>query len=164
MARETTVLDVTFMFPNLSDKPRKDLSAKLAWSVRCVFDKELLPIVKELGIHIKKEVDDETDAVTYSFTAKQNFLNPKTGEPFRKPNILDAKNKILKGEKIGNGSTGKIKISVFEYNFEGKKGVAATLEAMKVMHLVEYVMDTDPEFAVSEDEDTDEFGVVDSDY
>jgi hypothetical protein len=155
MARETTVLNVTFMFPNLSDKPRKDLSAKLAWSVRCVFDKELLPVVKELGIHVKKDVDENTDAVTYSFGAKQNYQNSKTGDIFRKPNILDAKNKVLKGETIGNGSTGKVKISTYEYTYEGKKGVAATLEAMKVMHLVEYLADEDPEFAVNESEADD---------
>jgi hypothetical protein len=163
MARETTTLAVTFLFPNLSDKPRKDLSSKLAWSVRCEFDKELLPTVKALGIHIKKEVDDNTDAVTYSFTAKQNYLNPKTGEPFRKPNILNAKNKILKGELIGNGSTGLIKISTFEYNFEGKKGIAATLEAMKVINLVEYVREEDPDFAVNEDDD-DDFPEDNGDY
>jgi hypothetical protein len=163
MANEPTTLDVTFLFPNLSDIPRKDLAPRLAWSVRCVFDKALLPIVKELGMHIKKDVDDNTSEVVYSFTAKQNYLNPKTGDVFRKPVILDNNNKLLKGELIGNGSTGKIKISIFEYMMDGKPGKAATLLAMKVTNLIKYEAEIDPEFEINEDEN-DEFAVEDSDY
>jgi hypothetical protein len=162
MARETYVFDVEFHYANLADKPRKGLSSRLQWDVKCVFDKALLPEIKELGIHIKKDVDDETDAVEYSFMAKQGYSNPKTGEVFRKPNILDANNKRLKGELIGNGSSGKVKISLYDYVYEGKKGKAANLEALKVLKLVEYVREEDPEFAVNEDEN-DDFAVDDDD-
>ena len=163
MAYETTTLDVTFSFPNLTDIPRKDLSPRLAWSVRCAFAKELLPVVKALGIYIRTDVDDETSEVVYSFTAKQNYLNPKTGDVFRKPVILDNNNKLLKGELIGNGSTGKIKISIFEYMMDGKQGKAATLLAMKVTNLIKYEVELDPEFEINEDEN-DEFAVENSDY
>ena len=155
MAYETTTLDVTFSFPNLTDTPRKDLSPRLAWSVRCSFAKELLPVVKALGIYIRTDVDDETSEVVYSFTAKQNYLNPKTKDVFRKPTIIGPSNRLLSGAEIGNGSTGKIKISVFEYIMDGKKGKAATLLALKIVNLVEYVAAVDADFEINEDENDD---------
>ncbi len=148
-----TFKGVTFHYANLSDKPRKGLSARLQWDVRVEFPKELLPEIKALGIHIKKEVDDESGDVSYSFGAKQTYINPTTGEPFTKPTVLDGNNRRMKGNEIGNGSKGMVKISVFDYNYQGKPGKAANLLALKVTDLVKYVYESDPEFAVNEDDD-----------
>jgi hypothetical protein len=114
-----------------------------------------MEILKGLGVKVSKDVDDETNEVSYHFTAKHNYANPKTGEVFEKPTVIDAKNKRLKGERIGNGSSGKVKFSVYDYVYEGKPGKAANLIAIKVENLVEYVRDEDPEFAVDEDDDND---------
>jgi hypothetical protein len=147
-----TLRNVKFHFANLADKPRKGLSPKLQWDVKVEFPKEQLAAVKALGVNIKKEVDDETEAVMYSFRASQTYMNPKTGELFMKPTVVDANNRRMKGSEIGNGSEGMIKISIFDYVFEGRPGKGANLIALKVTNLIEYVREEDPDFAVNEDD------------
>ena len=44
---------------------------------------------------------------------------------------------------VGNGSKVKVSVNPYEWNFQGKSGISASLNSMMVVKLVEYVGSSD---------------------
>lgn len=80
---------------------------------------------------------DETDLWQFSF--KRN-VRTRTGVDIPPPIVQDAAgNPWPKDVLVGNGSSGKIAFSAWTWNNpEAGKGISLNLEAVRVLHLVEY--------------------------
>lgn len=67
-----------------------------------------------------------------------SFVTPKANRP---PLVVDWNRDTYdpeKVEKIGNGTVGNVCIRAFDYDYNGKKGVGAGLQAIQVLELKEY--------------------------
>lgn len=60
------------------------------------------------------------------------------GDENTKVNVFDGALNPLDGDKIGNGSTGNIKVYQYPYEYAGKSGISNSLTAVQVTNLVEY--------------------------
>jgi hypothetical protein len=91
----------------------------------------------------KAETDDEgneTGNYKFNFKMAARITSKKTGETWeQKPDLFDAKGKVLVNPKIGGGST--VKVAFELYLFYTKlvgAGVSLRLRAVQVLDLVEY--------------------------
>lgn len=85
----------------------------------------------DLGVSMK-----EKDGV-YKANIKRKFISSKTKKENSPPVVLDA-NKQPMTAGIGNGSKGHIKLYSYEYNVQGRSGIAAMFSAIQVIDLIEY--------------------------
>ena len=66
------------------------------------------------------------------------FITPKANRP---PLVVDWNRDTYEPdrvEKIGNGTVGMVCVRAFDYDYNGKKGVGAGLQAIQVLELQEY--------------------------
>lgn len=92
------------------------------------------------GLPFKTYLDQSGDETSlWQFSFKRNVLT-KRGMELPPPAVQDAKGTPWPEDVlIGNGSTGKVAFSPWSWtNPEGGKGVSLNLEAVRVLHLVEY--------------------------
>lgn len=90
---------------------------------------------RDLGLNVK-----EKDGVyTVSLKRKARKAN---GDENGKVTVIDGQLKPISEDmlmKLGNGSTGVIKLYQYPYDAAGRKGVATSLTAIQVTDFVEYV-------------------------
>jgi len=92
------------------------------------------------GLPFKTYLDQNGDETQlWQFAFKRNVVT-KRGIELSAPAVQDAKGTPWPEDVlIGNGSTGKVAFSTWTWtNPEGGKGLSLNLEAVRVLHLVEY--------------------------
>ena len=105
-----------------------EMSGKFQVDV-CQLDKDTVKQLKALGLEVQ-------DGKAKGKEGKGFYVTPKATRPVT---IVDAKkNSIDVAESIGNGTTAKVAIRAFDYNYKGKSGVGAGLQAIQIIELVEY--------------------------
>ena len=138
--------------------PNTTFDSDGVWSIDvCNLDKKNLDIVKKDGLTVKNKGDDRGDFVT----VKRKVRNQKSGELNRAPTVVDAQKRAMMNTAVGNGSVVNVKYNPYEWEFAGRKGIGANLNAIQVVDLVPYSSDSDGEdFEVVADgfstEDSDE--------
>ena len=138
--------------------PNTTFDSDGVWSIDvCNLDKKNLDIVKKDGLTVKNKGDDRGDFVTI----KRKVRNRKSGELNRAPTLVDAQKRAMMNTAVGNGSVVNVKYNPYEWEFAGRKGIGANLNAIQVVDLVPYSSDSDGEdFEVVADgfstEDSDE--------
>jgi hypothetical protein len=138
--------------------PNTTFDSDGVWSIDvCNLDKKNLDIVKKDGLTVKNKGDDRGDFVTI----KRKVRNQKSGELNRAPTLVDAQKRAMMNTAVGNGSVVNVKYNPYEWEFGGRKGIGANLNAVQVIDLIPYSSDNDGEdFEVVADgfsaEDSDE--------
>ena len=138
--------------------PNTTFDSDGVWSIDvCNLDKKNLDIVKKDGLTVKNKGDDRGDFVT----VKRKVRNQKSGELNRAPTVVDAQKRAMMNTAVGNGSVVNVKYNPFDWDFGGRKGIGANLNAVQVIDLIPYSSDNDGEdFEVVADgfsaEDSDE--------
>ena len=138
--------------------PNTTFDSDGVWSIDvCNLDKKNLDIVKKDGLTVKNKGDDRGDFVTI----KRKVRNQKSGELNRAPTLVDAQKRAMLNTAVGNGSVVNVKYNPYEWEFGGRKGIGANLNAVQVIDLIPYSSDNDGEdFEVVADgfsaEDSDE--------
>ena len=138
--------------------PNTTFDSDGVWSIDvCNLDKKNLGIVNKDGLTVKNKGDDRGDFVT----VKRKVRNQKSGELNRAPTVVDAQKRTMMNTAVGNGSVVNVKYNPFDWDFGGRKGIGANLNAVQVIDLIPYSSDNDGEdFEVVADgfsaEDSDE--------
>ena len=138
--------------------PNTTFDSDGVWSIDvCNLDKKNLGIVNKDGLTVKNKGDDRGDFVT----VKRKVRNQKSGELNRAPTLVDAQKRAMMNTAVGNGSVVNVKYNPFDWDFGGRKGIGANLNAVQVIDLIPYSSDNDGEdFEVVADgfsaEDSDE--------
>ena len=114
----------------------------------CNLDDKTIKELKKHGLDVKKGTDKKEDQGHY-ITAKASKYAPR---------VLNNKREVMDGsDLIGNGSTIKVSITPFKWNFQGKSGVSAALNSLMVVKLEEYgggdYLEADPDDDFSFDSD-----------
>ncbi|MAZ04227.1 MAG: hypothetical protein CMN56_13930 [Sneathiella sp.] len=137
--------------------PNTTFDSDGVWSIDvCNLDKKTLASVKKEGLTVKNKGDERGDFVTI----KRKVRNQKTGELNRAPTLVDAQKRIMMNTAVGNGSLVNVKYNSYDWEFGGRKGVGANLQAIQVVELVPYSSGDDGEdFEIV----SDGFSISDSD-
>ncbi len=70
-----------------------------------------------------------------------------TAKSKKAPVVVDKdRHTIPPSQMVGNGSQVSIKVTPFEYDFKGQRGITAILQAVKVLTLVDYAAGAEDEF------------------
>lgn len=85
-------------------------------------DKETVKALKAAGLNVKK---GEGDKASWGF-----YLTAKSARPV---SVVDAAKQPYTKEFVPNGSEVKCSVKPYEYDFKGKKGVGAGLQAVMVL-------------------------------
>ena len=95
----------------------------------CRLDKDTVKALKAAGLDVQ-------DGEKKGKEGKGFYVTPKATLPIT---IVDAmKNSLDCADSIGNGTKAKVAIRPFDYNYKGKTGVGAGLQAIQILDLVEY--------------------------
>lgn len=94
-------------------------------------DKAVAKEWNELGFKVK-QLDGK-----YIVNLKRKAIKAN-GDENTPVSVFDAALNLIDGDKVGNGSTGNIKVFQFPYEYAGKKGISNSLTAVQVTNLVEY--------------------------
>ncbi len=110
----------TVMWAHL-DKPN-EMSNKFQLDV-CNLTRETVEKLKAGGIEVRKGDENKAD--------KGHFITPKANKPVR---IVDAAKVPWPADKrLGNGSIVNVLVRPYEWEFKGKSGIGAGLEAVQVL-------------------------------
>lgn len=105
-----------------------EMSGKFQVDV-CQLDKSAIKELKAAGLEVQ-------DGAKKGKEGKGFYVTPKATRPVT---IVDSmKNSLDCADAIGNGTKAKVAIRAFDYNYKGKSGVGAGLQAIQVLNLVEY--------------------------
>jgi len=96
---------------------------------------------KEYFLNIK-EIDG-----SYAVNVHKNAVN-KEGADVDPPQVVDKARSPIKGNNIGNGSKGNVKLFQYPYDVAGKKGVSSMLVGLQVVDLVPYEPDSSIDFEI----------------
>lgn len=110
---------------------RRDNPTK-AKTIKAATDKPYKAVTDDEG--------NETGDVKFNFKMAAKITSKKTGESWtQKPDLFDAKGKVLINPKIGGGSTVKVAFELYPfYTALIGAGVSLRLRAVQVLDLVEY--------------------------
>jgi hypothetical protein len=134
--RETVIVEGVVFYANvLKPNPRTE-----KYSVDLVVDDETATKLEGLGL--KSAIRRDGSAVKHGELSGKVFrITQKTmtsdGRAMTPPLVVDSQNNPVT-EIIGNGSKIRVKANVYEWAFQGKKGVAAGLSAVQVVDLIPY--------------------------
>ena len=94
----------------------------------CQLDKKTVKELENVGITVKIGEGDKADQGSYV-----------TAKTVRPPRVMDSKKNPWPTDKfVGNGSKIKVSINPYEWKFQGKSGVSASLNSMMVVNFIEY--------------------------
>lgn len=117
------------------------------WRINVLLSDEEANKLKELGLKIKRNDDG-----IFEFRLKRNVERKKGTGKNDPPKVVDAQLNPFDG-LIGNGSKVNVKFGLYSWEFKGKKGISADLQAVQVLDLVPYV---------SSESEEEEFEVVET--
>jgi len=97
-------------------------------------DQATVQKMKDLGLNVKERDGN----FTVSLKRKATKAN---GDDNGRPKVFDSQVQEMSDDevmKLGNGSTGVVKLYQYPYEAAGRKGVATSLTAVQVVNYVEY--------------------------
>ena len=103
------------------------------WQVDLAVEGAELEEAKEMGLTIMNKDDDRG-----SFVRIKRKVYRKDGSKNKSPILKDSKNHVLSEVNVGNGSDVRVLFKSFDWEYAGKKGIGADLQAMQVINLIEY--------------------------
>lgn len=103
------------------------------WQVDLAVEGVELEKAKEMGLTIMNKDDDRGD-----FVRIKRKVYRKDGSKNKSPILKDSKNHVLSEVNVGNGSDVRVLFKSFDWEYAGKKGIGADLQAMQVINLIEY--------------------------
>jgi hypothetical protein len=103
------------------------------WQVDLAVEGAELEKAKEMGLTIMNKDDDRG-----SFVRIKRKVYRKDGSKNKSPILKDSKNHVLSEVNVGNGSDVRVLFKSFDWEYAGKKGIGADLQAMQVINLIEY--------------------------
>lgn len=113
-----------------------------AYILDLVVDDKTAESLEALGLHPSKTKDGNLK--TYEdfpgkvFKFKRKAVT-KEGVELKPPVVVDAETNVVPADLlIGNGSKVEISANIYEYSFQGKKGLSAGLNGVQILELVEY--------------------------
>ncbi|KKP86883.1 MAG: hypothetical protein UR87_C0009G0012 [candidate division CPR3 bacterium GW2011_GWE2_35_7] len=122
------------------------------WRVTLLLSDAEAKKLKGIGLKVKRNDDD-----VYEYKFKRNVDKKKGKEVIGKnppPRVVDAGKNTFDGI-IGNGSIVNVQFAPYAWEYKGKKGLSADLQAIQIVDLVAYAGGT------GGDPNADEFDVVD---
>jgi hypothetical protein len=125
---EQAVVDGTLEWAHLTPGKPNDMSGKYQVDV-CNLTAKAVKALKDIGLTIQ-------DGKNKGKPEKGHYITPKATKPVT---IVDSKRNPFTGEeRIGNGTTARVAVRAFAYNFKGKDGIGAGLQALQILDLKEY--------------------------
>ena len=106
---------------------------KPVWQVDLAVEGVELEKAKEMGLTIMNKDDDRGE-----FVRIKRKVYRKDGSKNKSPILKDSKNHVLSEVNVGNGSDVRVLFKSFDWEYAGKKGIGADLQAMQVINLIEY--------------------------
>lgn len=103
------------------------------WQVDLAVEGAELEKAKEMGLTIMNKNDDRGE-----FVRIKRKVYRKDGSKNKSPILKDSKNHVLSEVNVGNGSDVRVLFKSFDWEYAGKKGIGADLQAMQVINLIEY--------------------------
>jgi|TARA_R110000796_G_scaffold232873_1_gene351330 hypothetical protein len=103
------------------------------WQVDLAVEGVELEKAKEMGLTIMNKDDDRGE-----FVRIKRKVYRKDGSKNKSPILKDSKNHVLSEVNVGNGSDVRVLFKSFDWEYAGKKGIGADLQAMQVINLIEY--------------------------
>tara|TARA_R100000951_G_scaffold101356_2_gene92753 strand:- start:2453 stop:2926 length:474 start_codon:yes stop_codon:yes gene_type:complete len=103
------------------------------WQVDLAVEGAELERAKEMGLTIMNKDDDRGQ-----FVRIKRKVYRKDGSKNKSPILKDSKNHVLSEVNVGNGSDVKVLFKTFGWEYAGKNGIGADLQAMQVINLIEY--------------------------
>tara|TARA_R110000824_G_scaffold129662_1_gene291239 strand:- start:2534 stop:3007 length:474 start_codon:yes stop_codon:yes gene_type:complete len=103
------------------------------WQVDLAVEGAELEKAKEMGLTIMNKDDDRGE-----FVRIKRKVYRKDGSKNKSPILKDSKNHVLSEVNVGNGSDVRVLFKSFDWEYAGKKGIGADLQAMQVINLIEY--------------------------
>ena len=95
----------------------------------CQLDKKAVKALEAAGLVVQ-------DGAAKGKEVKGHYVTPKAT---RAVTVVDAKKNAFNDlESIGNGTRAKVAIRAFPYNFKGKEGIGAGLQAIQILDLKSY--------------------------
>ena len=122
------VVDGTLEWAHLTPGKPNEMSGKYQVDV-CNLDTKTVKALKEVGLTVQ-------DGKEKGKPEKGNYITPKATKPIT---VVDSKRNMFSDEgRIGNGTKARVAVRAFPYNFKGKEGVGAGLQAIQILDLKEY--------------------------
>ena len=135
--QQVQLKDVELMWPNLTEK--SEMSDK--YQVDLVnLNKQQVGLLEAAGLTVRDGKKEGKEDKGRWITAKSNYP----------PRLYDGRNGHPKGtefpenERIGNGTTAHVQLTAYDWDFKGKKGRNAGLDAVKVVKLTDAPGSGDP--------------------
>jgi len=107
------------------------------WSIDLAVSGDMLAKAQNLGLNIKNKGDERGDFVSFKRKVKG-----KNGDN-TPPALKDAQKRDMGKTLVGNGSDVNVLFKTYEWEYAGKSGIGADLQAVQVINLVPYGMDED---------------------
>jgi len=98
-------------------------------------DKAVAKSWKEMNIGVKP--DEDAEGIFYKANLKKKSKK-RDGTDQNPVNVVGGDLSPIDVNKLGNGSVGNIRVFQYEYNVNGKQGIATMLMAIQVTELREY--------------------------
>ena len=111
------------------------------WQVDLCLDEDTKALVQEAGLTVRNKDDDRGEFVTLKRKVqgkKGARQAPKVVDSQNNPWVVEDEDGKSEYKLIGNGSVVTVKALPFEWNYAGKSGKSADLDAVQVVELVEY--------------------------
>lgn len=122
------VVDGTLEWAHLTPGKPNEMSGKYQVDV-CNLDAKNVKLLKGVGLIVQDGKDRDK-------AEKGMYITPKATRPIT---IVDSKRNPFQGEdRIGNGTKARVAVRAFPYNFKGKEGIGAGLQALQILELQEY--------------------------
>ena len=103
------------------------------WSIDLAVDSANKKRAIESGLAVKNKDDERGDFITF-----KRKVTSKNGNANNPPSLKDSEKRDIKGTLVGNGSDVNVLFKTYEWNYAGKNGIGADLQAVQVINLVEY--------------------------
>lgn len=103
------------------------------WTIDLAVDGDQLEKAKSLGLPIKNKGDDRGDFVTI-----KRKVHRKDGSMNDAPALKDGQKRDMGNTLIGNGSDVNVLFKTYEWEYAGKTGTGADLQAVQVVNLIPY--------------------------
>jgi hypothetical protein len=117
---------------------------------RTILDDDGEPVLDEMGEEQKEIVTNDEGKPYFAYKVRRKVKFNDDGTP-KKVNVVGGDLSEIKPNSIGNGSVANVRLFQYDYEYQGKKGIANVLMAIQVTKLLEYVSEADE----------DEFDIVD---
>jgi hypothetical protein len=113
-------------------------------------DEEGEPILDDMGEEQKQIVTNDEGKPYFFVKLRRKVKLDDDGNP-KKVNLVGGDLSEIKPNSVGNGSIANVKVFQYDYEYEGKKGVANVLMGIQVTKLFEYVSEADDDAFEIED-------------